>query len=73
MTGVQTCALPIYLGVGILPIQACAPQIKAMDLKVIHLDDAWAKRNLLLATKENGRQSPASTLLIEHLRQKIPT
>ena len=55
------------------PIQACAPQIKAMDLKVIRLDDAWAKRNLLLASKENGRQSPASTLLIEHLRQKIPT
>ena len=65
--------IAVNLGVGILPIQACAPQIKAMDLKVIHLDDAWAKRNLLLATKENGRQSPASTLLIEHLRQKIPT
>ena len=65
--------IAVNLGVGILPIQACAPQIKAMDLKVIRLDDAWAKRNLLLATKENGRQSPASTLLIEHLRQKIPT
>lgn len=65
--------IAVNLGVGILPIQACAPQIKAMDLKVIRLDDAWAKRNLLLASKENGRQSPASTLLIEHLRQKIPT
>jgi len=65
--------IAVNLGVGILPIQACAPQINAIDLKVIHLDDAWAKRNLLLATKENGRQSPASTLLIEHLRQKIPT
>lgn len=65
--------IAVNLGVGILPIQACAPQIKAMDLKVIRLDDAWAKRNLLLATKENGRQSPASALLIEHLRQKIPT
>jgi molybdate transport repressor ModE-like protein len=65
--------IAVNLGVGILPIQACAPQIKAMDLKVIRLDEAWAKRNLLLASKENGRQSPASTLLIEHLRQKIPT
>ena len=65
--------IAVNLGVGILPIQACAPQIKAMDLKVIRLDDAWAKRNLLLASKESGRQSPASTLLIEHLRQKIPT
>jgi molybdate transport repressor ModE-like protein len=65
--------IAVNLGVGILPIQACAPQIKAMDLKVIRLDEAWAKRNLLLASKENGRQSPVSTLLIEHLRQKIPT
>ena len=62
--------IAVNLGVGILPLQACAPQIKAMDLKVVRLEDAWAKRNLLLATKEHGRQSPASTLLIEHLLQK---
>ncbi|WP_353431916.1 LysR family transcriptional regulator [Polynucleobacter sp. MWH-UH23A] len=62
--------IAVNLGVGILPLQACAPQIKAMDLKVIRLEDGWAKRNLLLATKENGRQSPASILLIEHLLQR---
>ena len=62
--------IAVNLGVGILPLQACAPQIKAMDLKVVRLEDAWAKRNLLLATKEDGRQSPASILLIEHLLQK---
>lgn len=62
--------IAVNLGVGILPLQACAPQIKAMDLKVIRLEDAWAKRNLLLATNEYGRQSPASTLLIEHLLQR---
>ena len=62
--------ISVNLGVGILPLQACAPQIKAMDLKVIRLEDAWAKRNLLLATKEHGRQSPASILLIEHLLQR---
>ncbi|QKM65212.1 LysR family transcriptional regulator [Polynucleobacter tropicus] len=60
----------VNLGVGILPLQACAPQIKAMDLKVVRLEDTWAKRNLLLATKEHGRQSPACILLIEHLLQK---
>ena len=62
--------IAVNLGVGILPLQACAPQIKAMDLKVIRLEDAWAKRNLLLATNEYGRQSPASILLIEHLLQR---
>jgi DNA-binding transcriptional LysR family regulator len=62
--------IAVNLGVGILPLQACAPQIKAMDLKVVRLEDPWAMRNLLLATKEHGRQSPASILLIEHLLQK---
>jgi DNA-binding transcriptional LysR family regulator len=62
--------IAVNLGVGILPLQACAPQIKAMDLKVVRLEDTWAKRNLLLATKEHGRQSPASILLTEHLLQK---
>jgi molybdate transport repressor ModE-like protein len=59
--------IAVNLGVGVLPLQACAPQIKAMDLKVVCLEEDWAKRNLLLATKEHGRQSPASSLLIEHL------
>ena len=65
--------IAVNLGVGILPLQACAPQIKAMDLKVVRLEEDWAKRNLLLATKEHGRQSPASSLLIEHLLQQKRT
>lgn len=65
--------IAVNLGVGILPLQACAPQIKALDLKVARLEDGWAKRKLLLATKEHGRQSPACTLLIEHLLQKNAT
>lgn len=59
--------IAVNLGIGVLPYQACAPQIKALGLKVIRLEDAWAKRNLLLAIKQDGRQSPASTLLCQHL------
>jgi molybdate transport repressor ModE-like protein len=59
--------IAVNLGVGVLPFQACAPQIKAMDLKVIHLEDAWAKRDLLLAMKANGYQSPACALFSQHL------
>lgn len=59
--------IAVNLGIGVLPLQACAPQIKAMDLKVIHLEDVWAKRNLLLAMKANGYQSPACFLLSQHL------
>jgi DNA-binding transcriptional LysR family regulator len=59
--------IAVNLGVGVLPFQACAPQIKAMDLKVIRLEDAWAKRDLLLAMKANGYQSPACALFSQHL------
>jgi len=59
--------IAVNLGVGVLPLQACAPQIKAMDLQAIPLEDVWAKRNLLLAMKIDGYQSPACTLLRDHL------
>jgi DNA-binding transcriptional LysR family regulator len=59
--------IAVNLGVGVLPLQACAPQIKAMDLQAIPLEDGWAKRNLLLAMKIDGYQSPACTLLRDHL------
>jgi DNA-binding transcriptional LysR family regulator len=59
--------IAVNLGIGVLPLQACAPQIKAMGLKAIPLEDTWAKRNLLLAMKIDGYQSPACTLLRDHL------
>jgi DNA-binding transcriptional LysR family regulator len=59
--------ITVNLGIGVLPLQACAPQIKAMGLQAIPLEDAWAKRNLLLAMKIDGYQSPACTLLRDHL------
>ena len=65
--------IAVNLGIGILPLQACAPQIKAMDLKVARLEDHWARRTLLLATKEHGHQSPACVLLIEHLLRQNAT
>lgn len=57
----------VNLGIGVLPIQACATQIKAMGLKAVELEDAWAKRNLLVATKAGINHSPATKLLRQHL------
>jgi DNA-binding transcriptional LysR family regulator len=57
----------VNLGIGVLPLQACESQIKAMGLKAIPLEDAWADRNLLLAIKSNTPQSPAAALLSQHL------
>lgn len=59
--------IAVNLGIGVLPLQACAAQIKALDLKAIVLEDSWAKRNLLLATKSNSTQPPAAALLSQHL------
>ncbi|WP_231969239.1 LysR substrate-binding domain-containing protein [Polynucleobacter necessarius] len=62
--------IAVNLGIGVLPIQACAAQIKAMGLKTVLLEDPWAKRNLLVATKAGINHSPATTLFSQHfLRQ----
>lgn len=62
--------IAVNLGIGVLPYQACAAQIKAMELKTIELEDPWAKRNLLLAIKSNSYLSPAASLLSRHLLNK---
>lgn len=59
--------IAVNLGIGVLPLQACAAQIKALNLKTIHLDDHWANRNLLVAMKANINQSPATNLLSQFL------
>jgi DNA-binding transcriptional LysR family regulator len=62
--------IAVNLGIGVLPIQACAAQIKAMGLNVVQLEDVWAKRNLLVATKAGINHSPATKLLSQHLLGK---
>jgi DNA-binding transcriptional LysR family regulator len=59
--------IAVNLGIGVLPIQACTAQIKALGLKAVQLEDAWASRNLLVATKAGINHSPATTLLSQHL------
>lgn len=59
--------IAVNLGIGVLPIQACAAQIRAMGLKTVQLEDEWAKRNLLVATKAGITNSPATNLLSQHL------
>ncbi|NRF65851.1 LysR family transcriptional regulator [Aquincola sp. S2] len=56
------------LGVGVVPLAACRAQIGALGLKVVHLDDAWARRRLLLASSAGARLAPAAGLLLAHLR-----
>jgi DNA-binding transcriptional LysR family regulator len=59
--------IAVNLGIGVLPIQACAAQIQAMGLVAIPLTESWAQRKLLLAIREGSTLSPSATLLREHL------
>lgn len=61
--------IAVNLGIGVLPLQACGAQIKAMNLKVVKLKEDWALRDLMIATKLNSPLSPAAKLLREHLEQ----
>lgn len=65
--------IAVNLGIGVLPLQACGAQIKAMSLKVIQLEDSWASRNLLLAMKAKINQPPAARLLSQNLLGLPPT
>lgn len=54
------------LGIAVLPRQAVAPTMGAMNLRLRPLADAWAHRDLLLATR-TGSQEPAVRELVEFL------
>jgi DNA-binding transcriptional LysR family regulator len=62
--------IAVNLGIGVPPIQACDAQIKAIGLKTVQLEDAWAKRSILVATKAEINHSPATKLLSQHLLGK---
>jgi len=55
------------LGIGVVPLAACRAQVADLSLKVVRLNDPWAKRRLLLASTSNTELSPAAELLLRHL------
>jgi DNA-binding transcriptional LysR family regulator len=60
------------LGIGVLPLAACRPQINALGLRVMRLVDGWATRRLLAATKADRQLSAAAALLRDHLISVSP-
>ena len=57
------------LGIGVLPLGACFRKLEPMGLKAVRLVDAWAERQLLIATSAARPLSGSATLLVEHLSQ----
>jgi DNA-binding transcriptional LysR family regulator len=55
------------LGIGVLPRAACADRLNTSRLKALKLGNAWATRQLLLATKADRPLSRSAALLVTHL------
>jgi DNA-binding transcriptional LysR family regulator len=55
------------LGIGVLPLGACASQVQALQLKVVRLTDVWAQRKLVVAFNPQRELSPSAQLLLSAL------
>jgi DNA-binding transcriptional LysR family regulator len=55
-------------GIGILPRIAAEPHARSMQLKLIPLEDEWARRWLLLGVRDADTLALASRLVLAHLR-----
>lgn len=55
--------------IGILPRRAAAPHARSMKLKLTGLTDEWAHRWLLLGVRDSDALTPATRLLLAHLKQ----
>jgi DNA-binding transcriptional LysR family regulator len=58
------------IGLGIVPERAAEPFVKLGRLRQLPLQDAWAQRQLVLATPPQRPPSPSVQRLIEHLTQR---
>jgi DNA-binding transcriptional LysR family regulator len=55
------------LGVGVLPLEAIAPQMAHLPLSAVPLSDPWARRTHHIATRADAPLAPAALTLIRAL------
>jgi len=55
------------LGIAVLPTGAIKPYLKSSKLKIIKIDEKWAKRSIKIAIKNDDSIGKAGTLLLNHL------
>lgn len=65
------------IALGIVPLEVAQPYTAVLDVRVIPLTDAWAKRDFAICFKSEAGLSPAARLLLAHLagmaRASTPT
>ena len=55
------------LGIAVLPTGAIKPYLKSSKLKIIKIDENWAKRSIKIAIKNDDSIGKAGALLLNHL------
>jgi DNA-binding transcriptional LysR family regulator len=58
------------LGLAVLPASVVKQYMRSHKLKIVRLDEPWAKRTLTLAFKKYDAATPTLKTLIDHLRQQ---
>ena len=58
------------LGIGVLPRSSIASESIGTRLKVIKLDEPWARRDMQVGTRSYDALSPAGKLLFDHLARR---
>ena len=55
------------LGIAVLPTGAIKPYLKSSRLKIINIEEKWAKRSIKIAIKNDESIGKAGKLLLDHL------
>jgi DNA-binding transcriptional LysR family regulator len=58
------------LGIAVVPREVVALGASEVDVRVIPLTDAWARRSFAICFRAEETLSPAARLLIEHLQMR---
>jgi DNA-binding transcriptional LysR family regulator len=61
------------MGVAVLPREAIQPHLRSMNLREIGIDDAWARRRLLIGLRDANAVSRHVRNLIDHLCEAART
>ncbi|GAB1575808.1 LysR family transcriptional regulator [Bordetella petrii] len=55
------------LAITIVPVEVARPYTRGAGLRIIPLEDAWARRRFMLCFRDADSLTPAARLLLEHL------
>jgi DNA-binding transcriptional LysR family regulator len=57
------------VGIAILPKAAIQQYLRPLKLKMILLDESWARRSLVIGMRSSDLLSPTVKALVEHLEK----